>query len=259
MNLEPDSGEASAEPALRVGVLTPHRATGPEAEFPEMAPARVVVRVERLARDRDPGSIGSSPPSSTDLREATAPPLLDRAARKLVEEGIDVIAYASTTSAYAMGYDAEAAMISRLSQTFGVRAASTCASAVLALHTLRVDRLALVGAPWFEPEFNTLGATYFREQGFEVVSSTSAELTEDPRRIDSTSVYHWTSRHVGDDADAIFIGGNGFRAVGAIERLEGTLGRPVLTSNQVLLWNLIHDADVSIAVEGYGRLFMLRS
>jgi maleate isomerase len=240
---------------MRIGVLTPHAAIGPEAEFPEMAPGSVEVRVERLASDGEPGRIGSSPPSSTDLSEVAAPPHLDRATRKLVAEGLDVIAYASTTAAYAIGYDAEAAMISRLSQTFGVPVASTCVSAVLALRTLRVDRVALVGAPWFDPEFNALGAAYFRDRGFDVVSSTSADLPQDPRRIEPTSIYEWTSTHVGDDADAIFIGGNGFRAAGAIARLEDTLGRPVLTSNQVLLWKLIRDTRASIVVEGYGRLF----
>jgi len=33
------------------------------------------------------------------------------------------------------------------------------------------------------------------------------------------------------------------------------LGRPVLTANQVLLWNLLGQASASVEISGYGRLF----
>jgi maleate isomerase len=62
-------------------------------------------------------------------------------------------------------------------------------------------------------------------------------------------------RHVPDDADAVFIGGNGFRAAGAIEALEARLERLVLTSNQVLLWKLLTQSGADFQVSGYGQLF----
>ena len=34
--------------AIRIGVLTPHAAIGPEEEFPAMAPGRLVTRVARF-------------------------------------------------------------------------------------------------------------------------------------------------------------------------------------------------------------------
>jgi maleate isomerase len=85
--------------------------------------------------------------------------------------------------------------------------------------------------------------------------SESAQLSQDPRLIEPADVIEWASRHVPDEADGVVIGGNGFRTVRAIDALERTLGRPVLTSNQVLLWSLIALADARLEVEGYGRLF----
>jgi maleate isomerase len=58
-----------------------------------------------------------------------------------------------------------------------------------------------------------------------------------------------------EEAQAVFIAGNGFRAVGAIEALEAMIGRPVLTSNQVLLWQLLALAGATFEVRGYGQLF----
>lgn len=162
-------------------------------------------------------------------------PLVVDAAAEMLGDSVDVVGHASTTSAYAVGFDQEAEMVSRLSTRLGVPVAATCTSAVLGLLALAVRRVALLGPPWFDGELNDLGAAYFRSQGFEVVSSASAELSPDPDRITAADVVAWTARHVSDDAEAVFIGGNGFRTVGAIEPLEVSIRRPVLTSNQVLL------------------------
>ena len=56
-------------------------------------------------------------------------------------------------------------------------------------------------------------------------------------------------------ADAILTGGNGFRAVGAIESLEQDLRRPVLTANSVTFWNALRAAGVFAPVTHYGRMF----
>jgi maleate isomerase len=53
--------------------------------------------------------------------------------------------------------------------------------------------------------------------------------------------------------------GNGFRAAGAIEPVEAAIGRPVLTSNQVLLWQLLAQAGDTSEIHGYGRLFARKS
>jgi maleate isomerase len=217
-------------------VLTPHAAIGPEAEFPAMAPGRVVTCVARVSSDASP--VG-----------------LDAAAEMLGRGSLDVIGYASTSSAYAIGFDAEAAVVSRLSRRGGIPVVATCASAVLALRTLDVERVALVDPPWFDAKLNELGAAYFQSAGFDVTSSTSAGLSRDPWRIEAGAVSEWISRHVSDIAEAVFIGGNGFRVTEAIAPLEAAIGRPVLTSNQVLLWNLLGHAGATFEVGGYGRLF----
>jgi maleate isomerase len=192
------------------------------------------------------------------LRLLATPPFLDEAADLLGQGSVEVVAYASTSSAYAIGPDEERAVVSRLSHRIGAKVCATCASAVLALRVLGVERVALVHPPWFDAELNELGAAYFRSEGFDIVSSESATLAEDPRRIEPAAVYDWTSRHVGDDAEAVFIGGNGFRAAGAITRLEEAIGRPILTSNQVVLWNLLARAGAKFEVGGYGQLFRHR-
>jgi len=214
-----------------------------------MAPGRLITCVARAP---------STVPTVFGLRALTASPSLAEAAEALGRGSLDVVLFPSTSTAYAIGVDAEAALVSRLALLIGVPVLSTCASAVLALRTLGVERIALVGPPWFDRDLNDLGAAYFEGTGFDVVSSATAALTQDPREVDAAAVCAWTARHVSGDAEAIFIGGNGFRAAGAVAALEARLGRPVLTSNQVLLWNLLAEASPGTASEvaGYGRLFL---
>jgi maleate isomerase len=225
---------------IRVGVLSPHAAEGPEAELPAIAQGRIETSVVRLA--------GAD----------AADPRFDEAAEWLAAGGADVLGYASTSYAYTAGFAEESAMVSRLSRRAGVPVAATCASAVLALQTLDVARLALVHPPWFDSALNELGAEYFRSQGVHVVSSASADLPDDPGQIEAADVSEWTSRHVADDAEAVFIGGNGFRAADAIEPLEAAIRRPVMTANQVLLWGLLARTDPVFDITGYGQLFARR-
>jgi maleate isomerase len=241
---------------ITIGVLTPHAEAGPEAELPLMAPGQVFTRLSRIpASDADVAGPGTPPTSPSGLRGLTAPSTLDTAAAAFPLGSVDALGYASTSTGYAIGFDAEAALVERLSHQWRLPVASTSHSAVAAMRAFDVQRVALVHPPWFSDQMNDLGAAYFRSQGFEVASSRSADVVKDPGRIEPVAVLEWITRHVGDDADVVFIGGNGFRAARAIAPLEARLGCLVLESNQVLLWSILAAVNAEFEVVGYGRLF----
>jgi maleate isomerase len=148
-------------------------------------------------------------------------------------------------------------MIERLRhRTGGLPVVTPTAAAVTALRGFDVERVALVDPPWFDAELNGLGRDYFRAAGFDVVFAASAQLPSDQRRINPGDVFEWVRGNVPRTAEAVMIGGNGFRAVGVIEALEADLDRPVLSANQVLLWAALVTAGADPAtVEGYGRVF----
>jgi maleate isomerase len=240
---------------LAIGIVTPHATVGPEQELPAMA-ADITVRVVRVPVEvGDAETVAAPPTSPAGLRALTAASVLDEAVELVLAEPVDAIAYASTSSAYAIGYDGEVALLARLSERTGVPVVGTCAAAVRALRLLDARRVALMHPPWFDLELNELGASYFRSQGFDVVLSASAELPPDPDRIESPAVVEWCSRHVPGDAEAIFIGGNGFRAAVAIEPLERTTECLVLESNQLLLWEILARTGSTLSVRCFGRLF----
>src|SRR5262249_43901959 len=58
----------------------------------------------------------------------------------------------------------------------------------------------------------------------------------------------------GHGREAVFFGGNGFRAIGMIAALEEELGRPVLTGNQLAFCYALRQAGVDAPVNGYGQV-----
>lgn len=244
----------------RIGVLTPHADIGPEAEFQAMAPTGVSVHAARVPLAvMAPGGTMDPTVALQPVRAFADPPQVDAAAELLAAAPLHAIAFAFTSSSYVRGAADDAALRARLEQrTRGIPVIITCAAAVLALRTLGVQRLALVDPPWFSAELTRLGAQYFASQGFEVVLAASATLPSGQFLVHPGQLYEWARRQVPRQAEAVFVGGNGLRAIGVIQALEEDLGRPVLTANQVAFWQALQVAGVGAAVTGYGTLFAHR-
>jgi maleate isomerase len=123
------------------------------------------------------------------------------------------------------------------------------------LAALGVKRLALIDPPWFSVELNAQGAAYFQGQGFDVVHNGPADLPSDQRAIHPGQLYEWVRTHTPKSAEAVFIGGNGLRAIGVIQALEQDLARPVLTANQVAFWHALSLSGARAPIVGYGQIF----
>lgn len=243
--------------ATRLGVLTPHADVGPESELQAMAPDGVVVHAARVRFGAmAPGGAMDPTIPLAPVRAFAEPPHVDEAAELLAAAPVSAIGFGFTSSAYVIGADGEASMVSRLQErTGGVPVVASTAASVQALRALGAERPALVQPPWFDAELTRLAAEYFLSQDFDVRFCASAELPSDQRAIEPEGLHGWVTARVPDDADAICIGGSGFRAVGTIEAIESDLDRPVVTANQALLWSLLASVRHSSRPDGYGRLF----
>lgn len=241
----------------RLGILVPHAAIGTESELAAMAPegvsihaARVPLGVMRAGGLMDP-TIAIDP-----VRDFAEPPLVDEAAELLAAAPLHAIGFAFTSSSYVRGAADDEALRQRLERrTRGIPVAVTSVSAILALRSLNVGSVALVDPPWFSPELTALGVDYFRQQGFAVAHAAAAGLPSEQRAINPGQLFEWVREHVPATAEAVYIGGNGLRAVGVIDALEEDLRIPVVTANQVLLWHLLRLAGTRVPVPRYGRLF----
>ncbi len=241
----------------RLGLLVPHAAIGSESELAAMVPEGVSIHatcvplgVMRAGGVMDP-TIAIDP-----VRAFADPPFVDDAAELLAAAPLHAIGFAFTSSSYVRGAADDEALRLRLEQrTRGIPVAITSVSVVLALRALAARSVALVDPPWFSPELTALGVDYFRGQGFNVVHAAAAALPSEQRAINPGQLFEWVRENVPSEAEAIYIGGNGLRAVAVIEALEQDLQIPVITANQALCWHLLRLAGTRAPVVGYGRLF----
>ncbi len=241
----------------RIGVLTPHLDPVPETEFQALAPQGVSIHAARIPL----GMVGPDgeiiPRVDAGIARAfSQPPAVDDAAALLSALAPSAIVYAFTSSSYILGSEADALLRERLKKRIGgLPVVIQSAALVIALRTLQANRIALVHPPWFSPEVDALGAEYFKKHGLAVAYHGAAELRRDYGDIRPAQLFEWASACMPDSADALVIGGGGFRAIGAIKALEDALDRPVLSANQASFWYALRVSGVHDVLSDYGQIF----
>jgi maleate isomerase len=247
-----DAGDAGQRPGwrpdgaglvARIGVLTPDFDPVPESEMAAMPPRGVSIHASRVVRYRTPAGFAE-------------PPHIDNAAERLADLAPHAIAVGYTSSSYVLGPNSDDGVRARLEARAGGRpVVLPTVAATDGLRALGVRRVALVHPPWFNQEVNAKGEDYFAARGFDVVLCERMTPSRTFAEVRAVEVYDWVRSRVPRTADAVFIGGNGLRAIGAIDALESALRRPVLTANQAVFWGALRAAKVRIRITGYGRLY----
>ena len=111
----------------------------------------------------------------------------------------------------------------------------------------------------YSPEVTDELVQYFAAHGPEVVSATCFGLTDDRQmaRISEESIIEAGVAACDDGADALFLSCTALRAATCVQRIEDRLGKPVVSSNQAMVWRCLRLAEITDSVPGYGRLFEL--
>lgn len=180
---------------------------------------------------------------------------LEEGARLLVPGGpLAAIGFSCTSGTVAVGADRVAAAIG--AGRPGVPVTTPVEAAGRALQSLGITRIALL-TPYLDGA-SDLVAGWFADHGLEIVTRASFKLDGDPdmNRVSAECLIEEGARlGAHPDAEALFISCTGMRTRHVIEALEARIGKPVVTSNQAIAWDLVRLAGGSDAASGRGRLF----
>lgn len=230
--------------ATRLGVLVPSGNSVAETELRAMLPTKVTMLTTRLALR------GSSEPELLAMLTD-----LDAAASLLGHAEPDAIAFHCTAvSTFAPHLAGE--IRGRITAATG-RPAIATADAILAAFRVLDARRVLLVTPYIAP-VHQREISFLEQHGLTIAGGsylgvdTNAAMARIPPGAIAEQV-HTAAAAV--QADACFISCTAIRSAGLIAELEASLGMPVITSNQVLVWHALRILAVRAAVAGFGRLF----
>lgn len=227
----------------RIGVILPSGNAAAEAELIAMTPRGVSMHITRLPL------AGSSPEQLLGMIKD-----VESAALLLKDVQPDLIVFHCTAVST---WDAKLDDVirQRIFAATGIPATTTAHALVHALENLRAKKIVLV-SPYIE-EINRRETDFLSLRDVEVLAAHGLGLSA-PTEMFAVETNEWVNRTVSarnDRADAYFISCTAIRSLGAVDVLEKILGRPVVTSNQVMAWHALRLVDVLDRLGDCGLLF----
>jgi len=189
---------------------------------------------------------------SVDTLAAMASGIGDAASLLLPLEPLDVVCYACTSGSVVIGEERVFAELNRGKPT--ARATSLITSVMRALEALKVQRIA-IATPYLS-EVDAIERSYMTERGFDIVhmQGLGIENDADMVRVTPEAILDFALSVDRPNAEALFISCGALRSLDVIEELERRLGKPVVTSNQAMMWDCLRLAGIADQRDDYGIL-----
>jgi maleate isomerase len=227
----------------RIGMLLPSVNRAAEPQITEMLPRGVSLHTTRLRlRASDEAAINEM---VSDV---------ERGAAMLADADVDLIVFHCTAaSMFAPGFDD--GIIERIENATGKNATSTSKGCLEAFELFGAKNITLT-TPYTQ-ETNDREVAYLASHNVKVLSETGAGIGGDGAAMLAIEPEEWRRRvNAQDEPDsqAAFISCTAIRAVEAIEPIEADIDKPVITSNQAMLWHALRKLGIDDRPQGFGRL-----
>jgi maleate isomerase len=214
-----------------------------EKEFERIAPRSVNVHITRISWKKN--TIAQLKGMARNLGEA---------ADLLSQAGVDLILFNCTLGSLINGVGYDQKLIRRIEAKTGIQAMTTATAVLLAARHLGIGKISLVTA--YGNKATSIERKFLKDNGFQVVKSSGAGITDPFEQAirEPSFWYDFSIKNFDRSAECLFISCAGIRVVEAIQKLEMSLGVPVLTSNQSAMWACLDKMHIKPNIKGYGLL-----
>ncbi len=235
---------------LRVGVLYPLHSA--EDDYPNMA-ARLEPPVEVEVVHTHAVDLHTV----EDCRRTGDWDHLEPGAGALRTLGVDVCMWACTSGSFVYGLAGAAEQARQLGSYLGVPASSTSLAFAKAIETLGITRVAV--AATYPEELAAAFVDFLGQGGIQVVHLNSLGIwtAVEVGAVGPEQVIEFVRANNHPDAEAILIPDTALHTTGFLPALDEAAGKPVLTANQVTMWEALRLGGRLQSREGFGRLFAL--
>ena len=197
--------------------------------------------------------IKSYNPLTNETLKKMADDITDVTSEILPDQNLDCVAYGCTSGTIAAGYKSIYEKINLAKPNTKVTTPIT--STINALKNLKINKLSIF-TPYTD-EINQSVIKYFKEENVEISELSYFDIASDLDigRVDPNHLYDVLSRQDLSNSDALFVSCTALPVLTIIKDLEKKLGKIVLSSNQTLIWDTLHQIDYKNKIEGFGELF----
>lgn len=180
---------------------------------------------------------------------------VERAAMLLSMAEVDVIAFGCTSGSLIMGPEYDKDIIKKILKVAPKVKATTTATAVInALNELSLKKLVVL-TPYID-KVNEKEKEFLEAHNFEVLNIKGLGISKDVEisKVSPELIYRLAKAINMPEADGIFISCTNFRSTEIIEVLEKDLKKPIITSNQATVWDMLKRANIKDEIKGFGKL-----
>ena len=190
-----------------------------------------------------------------ELLDLGSPERLAGGAAELAATRPSSVVWACTSGSFVYGPDGAQQQVDQLATVAGVPASSTSLAYLAALSALGVSRVAVAAS--YPDVVAQLFVDYLAAAGVEVVSMSSADIetAAEVGTLTPEQVVALARDHDHPDAQALLVPDTAMRTLEVVPDLETALGKPVLTANQVTIWEGLRLAGASPRHDRLGTLF----
>jgi maleate isomerase len=216
---------------IRIGLIIPSSNRMVEQEMVRALPVGTTAHIARLRM---------TGPHHRPLERLL--PDVVAAAATLADARCNAIAFHCTANSTADGEDGEARLLAALAASTTAAVTTTAGAIRAALAELGVRRIVLITP--YTAEVTAHEAAFFTEIGYEVIAMFAHDLGGSDAYC-ATPPAVWEAALIAarrDDADAYVLSCANIACFDVLERVEAALGKPVVTSNQSVLWATLRAA-----------------
>lgn len=228
----------------RIGLLLPAANHVLEPEFYKILPKEVSLHTARMLNRE--ANLRDTVEMNKHMMEAA------------VELSIiqpNIVAYGCTSGSFMNGVGSDLEMAKRINSVVNVPVITTSSAVVKALRELRLKRLS-VATPYLD-EVNAKEREFLEGHEFEVLKIRGMGIRKafEIGLVESSRVYQFAKKAFKGGSDGLFLSCTNLRTLEVIKRLEKTIGKPVVSSNQATIWATLGMIGLKARGEAYGELF----
>ncbi len=233
---------------LRIGILYPLHSA--EDDYPNMA-ARLEPPVEVAVAHTEAVDLHTV----EDCRRTGDWDHLEPGAAELRTLGVDVCMWACTSGSFVYGLAGAEKQARKIGSYLGVPASSTSLSFVRAIQALGISRVAV--AATYPEDLAAEFVGFLGEAGIQVVHLDSLGIwtAVEVGIVGREQVIEFVQANNHADAEAILIPDTALHTTAFLSELDSAVGKPVLTANQVTMWEALRLGGRVQKQRGFGQLF----